>query len=207
MQKKLLLGLCGVAFFANPTAADAQKLSPASVSSYKEGVVRVKLQPELATVLEKTSLPDGSVKRKANAQYVTTGVAQLDRVAQKVKAVRMKRVFPYAGKDEAKHKAAGLDLWYDVSYEAEEMSPAQARNLYKSAAGVQYAQRVPVYQPYGGESFRPISPSDIARAQKAASTMPFNDPLLPNQWHYHNDGSIQGTKAGADINLFKAWET
>ena len=207
MQKKLLLGLCGVAFFANPTAADAQKLSPASVSSYKEGVVRVKLQPELATVLEKTSLPDGSVKRKANAQYVTTGVAQLDRVAQKVKAVSMKRVFPYAGKDEARHKAAGLDLWYDVSYEAEEMSPAQARNLYKSAAGVQYAQRVPVYQPYGGESFRPISPSDIARAQKAASTMPFNDPLLPNQWHYHNDGSIQGTKAGADINLFKAWET
>ena len=207
MQKNLLLGLCGAALMMNPATADAQKLSPASVSSYKEGVVRVKLQPELASVLQEASLPDGSVKRKAKAQYVTTGVAQLDRVAQKVKAVSMKRVFPYAGKDEAKHKAAGLDLWYDVTYEADVMSPAQARNLYKSAAGVQYAQRVPIYQPYGGESFRPISPADIARAQKAASTMPFNDPLLPSQWHYHNDGSIQGTQAGADINLFKAWET
>ena len=37
--------------------------------------------------------------------------------------------------------------------------------------------------------------------------MPLNDPLLPDQWHYHNDGSIQGSVAGNDINLFKAWET
>ncbi len=207
MQKDLLLGLCGVVFLANPTTANAQKLSDASGPSFKEGVVRVKLQPELATLLQKTSLPDGTVQRKSKAQYVTTGVAQLDRVAQKVKAVRMKRVFPYAGKDEAKHKAAGLDLWYDVTYAADDMSLAQARNLYRSTAGVQYAQRVPVYKPYGGESFRPISPADIARAQKAASTMPFNDPLLPSQWHYHNDGSIQGTLAGADANIFKAWET
>ena len=81
------------------------------------------------------------------------------------------------------------------------MTPAQARNLYKSTAGVQYAQRIPIYKPYGGEMFRPISPADIARAQKAASTMPLNDPLLPDQWHYHNDGSIQGSVAGNDINL------
>ena len=37
--------------------------------------------------------------------------------------------------------------------------------------------------------------------------MPFNDPLLPDQWHYYNDGHIYGTKAGADINLFPAWES
>ncbi len=34
---------------------------------------------------------------------------------------------------------------------------------------------------------------------------PFNDPELSRQWHYNNDGSIEGSVAGADINLFKAW--
>ena len=37
--------------------------------------------------------------------------------------------------------------------------------------------------------------------------MPFNDPLLNDQWHYNNDGHIAGTKVGADANVFKAWET
>jgi len=56
--------------------------------------------------------------------------------------VSMKRVFPYAGKDEEKHKAFGLDLWYDITYNNEAMTPAQARNLYRSTLGVQYAQRI-----------------------------------------------------------------
>lgn len=36
--------------------------------------------------------------------------------------------------------------------------------------------------------------------------MPFDDPMLPSQWHYNNDGSIPGTVAGADANVFKGWE-
>lgn len=119
----------------------------------------------------------------------------------------MTRVFPYAGKDEAKHKAAGLDLWYDVHYEASGMKLAQARNLFRSAEGVSYAQRIPLYKPIGGERFLEISPAAVAKAAKAASTMPFNDPLLNDQWHYNNDGHIAGTKVGADANVFKAWET
>lgn len=37
-------------------------------------------------------------------------------------------------------------------------------------------------------------------------TMPFNDPELPWQWHYYNDGSVGDyCVAGADINLLNAW--
>ncbi len=205
MQKNFILGLCGAMLMMGVATADAQKLSAASGPQYVEGVVRVKLQPEIASLLQKATLPDGSVRKKAKAQYVTTGAATLDRVAQKVKVVGMKRVFPYAGKDEAKHKAAGLDRWYDITYAQDSMSVVQARNLYTSTAGVEYAQRVPVYQPYGGESFRAVSPTDVSWAKKALSTMPFNDPLLSKQWHYYNDGSIEGTVAGSDINVFPAW--
>lgn len=208
MTRRLLLLVCAVLCLCSNVRISAQSTSSttqSAESNFVEGVVRVKLQREIADRMIAAKLPL-SVKG-TNKKYVQTGVTPLDRVNQKVKAVSMTRVFPYAGKDEAKHKAAGLDLWYDVHYEASGMKLAQARNLFRSAEGVSYAQRIPLYKPIGGERFLEISPAAVAKAAKAASTMPFNDPLLNDQWHYNNDGHIAGTKVGADANVFKAWET
>lgn len=208
MTRRLLLLVCAVLCLGSNVRISAQSTSSTTQSAepnFVEGVVRVKLQREIADRMVAAKLPL-SVKG-TNRKYVQTGVTPLDRVNQKVKAVSMTRVFPYAGKNEAKHKAFGLDLWYDVHYEASGMKLAQARNLFRSAAGVSYAQRIPLYKPIGGERFLEVSPAAVARAAKAASTMPFNDPLLNDQWHYNNDGHIAGTKVGADANVFKAWET
>lgn len=208
MTRRLLLVVCAVLCLGSNVRISAQSTSSttqSAESNFVEGVVRVKLQREIADRMVAAKLPL-SVKG-TNKKYVQTGVTPLDRVNQKVKAVSMTRVFPYAGKNEAKHKAFGLDLWYDVHYEASGMKLAQARNLFRSAEGVSYAQRIPLYKPIGGERFLEVSPAAVARAAKAASTMPFNDPLLNDQWHYNNDGHIAGTKVGADANVFKAWET
>ena len=208
MTRRLLLLVCAVLCLGSNVRISAQSTSSTTQSvesNFVEGVVRVKLQREIADRMVAAKLPL-SVKG-TNRKYVQTGVTPLDRVNQKVKAVSMTRVFPYAGKNEAKHKAFGLDLWYDVHYEASGMKLAQARNLFRSAEGVSYAQRIPLYKPIGGERFLEVSPAAVARAAKAASTMPFNDPLLNDQWHYNNDGHIAGTKVGADANVFKAWET
>lgn len=208
MTRRLLLLVCAVLCLGSNVRISAQSTSSttqSAESNFVEGVVRVKLQREIADRMVAAKLPL-SVKG-TNKKYVQTGVTPLDRVNQKVKAVSMTRVFPYAGKNEAKHKAFGLDLWYDVHYEASGMKLAQARNLFRSAEGVSYAQRIPLYKPIGGERFLEISPAAVAKAAKAASTMPFNDPLLNDQWHYNNDGHIAGTKVGADANVFKAWET
>lgn len=208
MTRRLLLFVCAVLCLGSNVRISAQSTSSttqSAESNFVEGVVRVKLQREIADRMVAAKLPL-SVKG-TNKKYVQTGVTPLDRVNQKVKAVSMTRVFPYAGKNEAKHKAFGLDLWYDVHYEASGMKLAQARNLFRSAEGVSYAQRIPLYKPIGGERFLEVSPAAVARAAKAASTMPFNDPLLNDQWHYNNDGHIAGTKVGADANVFKAWET
>ena len=208
MTRRLLLLVCAVLCLGSNVRISAQSTSSTTQSAepnFVEGVVRVKLQREIADRMVAAKLPL-SVKG-TNRKYVQTGVTPLDRVNQKVKAVSMTRVFPYAGKNEAKHKAFGLDLWYDVHYEASGMKLAQARNLFRSAEGVSYAQRIPLYKPIGGERFLEVSPAAVARAAKAASTMPFNDPLLNDQWHYNNDGHIAGTKVGADANVFKAWET
>lgn len=208
MTRKLLLLVCAVLCLGSNVRISAQSTSSttqSAESNFVEGVVRVKLQREIADRMIAAKLPL-SVKG-TNKKYVQTGVTPLDRVNQKVKAVSMTRVFPYAGQNEAKHKAFGLDLWYDVHYEASGMKLAQARNLFRSAEGVSYAQRIPLYKPIGGERFLEVSPAAVAKAAKAASTMPFNDPLLNDQWHYNNDGHIAGTKVGADANVFKAWET
>ena len=208
MTRRLLLLVCAVLCLGSNVRVSAQSTSSttqSAESNFVEGVVRVKLQREIADRMIAAKLPL-SVKG-TNKKYVQTGVTPLDRVNQKVKAVSMTRVFPYAGKNETKHKAFGLDLWYDVHYEASGMKLAQARNLFRSAEGVSYAQRIPLYKPIGGERFLEVSPAAVAKAAKAASTMPFNDPLLNDQWHYNNDGHIAGTKVGADANVFKAWET
>lgn len=206
MQRKAIFLLCAVLGLMLTAATPARAAADGgSEASYVSGVVRVKLQPELASRMQTAVLP--TVQTKSGPVYLKTGVAAFDRVSEKARAVRMTRVFPAAGKYEARHKAWGLDLWYDITYEETSMTTAEARSLYQAVPGVTYAGRVPVAKPIGGESFRPISPQDISRAAKSAATMPFNDPLLKDQWHYHNDGSMQGAKAGADANLFQAWES
>lgn len=174
--------------------ATAQELT---ADGFVKGVVRVKLQPEVASRLSNAVLP------ASKAGVLTTGIRPLDRAAKQVKAVSMRRMIPYSPKFEARHKAAGLDLWYVIEYDAS-IQPAEVRNIYKSVAGVQLVENVKPMKLIGGEKFRRITVSDLNT--NATTAMPFDDPMLPSQWHYNNDGSIPGTVAGADANVFKGWE-
>ena len=75
------------------------------------GILRIKVSEGMARQLEKSSL-------KKNADnVVTTGVDKLDGVNRKFKVSSMKRVFPPAGKYEAKHRKYGLHRWYEVEIE------------------------------------------------------------------------------------------
>ena len=89
--------------------AQAETLSP------QKGVVRIKLQSEVATQV-------GTREVKALNGRLSTGVRTLDAVNRRVKAVRMRRVFPYSEKFESKMAAYGLDRWYEVTFD-ETMNP------------------------------------------------------------------------------------
>lgn len=168
-----------------------------------KGVVRVKFQREVADRI-------ASVAPFANGGVVKTGVEPLDNTGGKLKVVQMKRVFPYSPKFEEKHRKYGLDLWYDVYYDETSVSPASAMNMYKSTAGVQKVETVVPVVPIGGEKGFKVISSEKLKAMtadaSAKSEMPFNDPLLSKQWHYKNEGTLPGSVAGADINLFEAWK-
>ena len=190
MQKQIKKLMLAVMAIIVGVFAQAETLTP------RPGVVRVKLQQEVATQV-------GNKEVKAKAGKLTTGVRALDAVATKAKVKSMRRVFPYSPKFEARMKAYGLDRWYEVSFD-ESMSPAEVKAMYEATAGVQVAtMKVPMKFTDGNGTPRPVTSIQATRPTEN----PFNDPRLSSQWHYNNTGSLAGSRAGADINLFEAWKT
>lgn len=179
-------------------SAFSVQLSAQSVQTQPERkVVRVKLQREVADRLLKSPMTMSN-------GVVTTGITPLDRANRQVKAVSIKRLIPYSPKFEERHKAAGLDLWYEVTFDSEAATPASARSLYKTVPGVQIAEEVRPMKLIGDGKARVVSPQSVAA--RASAGMPMDDPMLSAQWHYHNDGSLPGSVAGADANVFEAWK-
>ena len=169
----------------------------ASAQTPLKGVVRVKLQPQVA-------LQIGNTPRVQSNGVLTLGITPLDAASSRIGAKSIKRVFPYAPKYEAQMAKFGLDCWYEVSFD-ESINPHEAANILRHTTGVQTANcKVPMVLLEGDGAFRTVSSTS---APVRSSEMPFNDPRLSQQWHYNNDGSLGGSKAGADINLFEAWKT
>lgn len=172
------------------TAVQAQAPSP------RQGVVRVKLQPEVSKRI------GHQAKIAPKGTTLVTGIQGLDASAKKLKASGMQRVFPYSEKFEKQRAAYGLDRWYEITFD-ESVSPVEARKIMAETPGVQRADYVvPMVLKEGDGKF--VVAKDPVKTPSSA--MPFNDPRLPAQWHYHNDGSIAESLAGADINLFEAWK-
>lgn len=172
-------------------------IAHASSPQPRKGIVRIKLQPQVA-------LQMGNTPRIQANGVLTTGITPLDIAAEKVGAKSIRRVFPYAPKYEAQMAKFGLDRWYEVTFD-ESVNPREAARIFKETAGVQTANvKVPMVLNEGNGGFRKASaPAKVDRS----STLPFNDPRLAQQWHYNNTGAMSGSKAGSDINLFEAWKT
>ncbi|KGL47392.1 S8 family serine peptidase [Porphyromonas cangingivalis] len=131
-------------------------------------------------------------------------------ILEEIKATHMERVFPYAGKYEERTRRAGLHLWYDITLENEgseaELMAARDRAmaLIEKSSGVTATELV--YTPKIPQTKAVKFEMGQVRSLRSATTLPMNDPMLPGQWHYHNDGSLIRSKVGADINLFEAWK-
>lgn len=137
-----------------------------------------------------------------------TGNVDLDRIAQKLGATEVRPVFNVGGKYEARHRKYGLHLWYDVKFD-ETVPVSRAASEFEDMSDIEVVE--PIYRAYITDDLVSVPreiiymPSNVVLSSDDA-TAPFNDPMLAQQWHYHNDGSISGTVAGADINLFEAWK-
>lgn len=96
------------------------------------------------------------------------------------------RTFPPAGKWEKRHRAAGLHLWYDVIFD-ETVPVTKAGEAIASAfEDIEIVEYIP-------------------EAKTREMAYPFNDPRLPEQWHYQNPGGKDQWAEGCDVNAFRAW--
>lgn len=192
MQKTLTSVLTAL-LLAMGINMSAQLMSNAPI----QGVVRVKLQPELMSKV-------GHAKLSSAPGQLSTGIATLDASLRTIKGTDIRPVFPYSEQYASERARFGLDQWYEVTFSKDIDAREAVRILGRTPGVVVSSVRTPMTLKEGSGGFRTIAPD--APLPTSSNVMPFNDPRLPAQWHYYNDGSIPGTVAGADINLFKAWE-
>lgn len=98
-----------------------------------------------------------------------------------------RRTFPECGKFEARTRAEGLHLWYELTFDPS-VSLTKATKAISKAKGVTHIEYV-----------TPVSLTE-------EEVYPFNDPMISKQWNFKNSGSKNDYVAGSDINLFPAWE-
>ncbi len=170
---------------------------PAEV--FEQGKVRLLLTEDLASRLELMTDSAGIL--------LGSGVKSVDDAAVSLGVVRMERTFPYAGKFEPRTRKEGLHLWYDVYFD-ETVPLTRAGEEFSSIPGVSTVE----YRPKVVRVVGTMVPGTLTsspellsgRTSEAADV--FNDPMLEEQWHYYNDGSLSGSVAGADINILPMWE-
>ncbi len=160
---------------------DTQKTQTRSFSvqntNIRKGVMRIKLANSITDKIHFT--------QKSN--LTQCNISQLNALFGGLRAKKVMRLFPYAGKFEERTRKEGLHRWYVVEFN-DDIPMDKALSKAKSTRGVEIVESVPEIKLYG------------------ANTTSFNDPYLSRQWHYNNTGEVKFSKAGADINLYKAWE-
>lgn len=156
------------------------------------GVVRIKVTEEYSRLLEAEADERGVVAAtKSSALFGTLSIKS------------MERTFPYAGKFEKRTRERGMHLWYDVKL-AEDSPATKAQAEFVDMDGVTIVELCPKAN-RGDYMITPAGTAWQARNNRSSEDLPFNDPRLPEQWHYINDGSMENTVAGCDINVKKVW--
>ena len=162
------------------------------------GIVRIKLQPEVAKTVAKNP------RQKASSGPIKSGVTALDNALNLIDGVEIRPMLPANPKFADERAKYGLDQWYVVTFDKKQSS-VDVRKRLSNVAGIMTAEVVkPMSFKEGNGGFRV---SKASEATKAAVSYPFNDPRLPDQWHYKNYGDKNTRVEGADINLFEAWKT
>jgi subtilisin family serine protease len=145
---------------------------------------------------------------------VSTGVESIDAFCKAVGAYNIERLFPAAGRFEARQRKAGLHLWYKISFD-EGVSMSKVGEMLsncKELAVVEFNMPISLPDVKMVEADMAVAVEQIM----ADEELPFDDPRLVEQWHFQNRGTdwkkangtayIKGAVKGADVNVVPAWE-
>ncbi len=119
-------------------------------------------------------------------------------------------LFPSMPGKEELERRFGLDRWYDVTL-ADGTTAEQTAGVLCTFDEVEAVQFDNVYANEESEFVVPVSDAELGQraATRAATDLPFNDPLLRYQWGYINIGDVSQAEdiyKGADINVKNVWK-
>ena len=141
---------------------------------------------------------------EASDAYASGDMSLAAQFAEGIQVKSLKPVFTIAPGKEKVARRHNLHRWFKIEFEGMDKSLAAARlTTFSDVCQVQYNKTV---VPACDLSFTPYIPS---RTEFADGALPFNDPMLKDQWHYINDGKNSGSNtavAGADIAVKDAWK-
>lgn len=131
-----------------------------------------------------------------------SGVESLDVVAAELGATNIEPLFNLKVNGEKKI-ARGMHRWFVVEFD-QEINLDEAATKYAEMPQISRVQ-------FNSKMARPTQSAHPVAEQAAtrADGVPFNDPMLANQWHYNNTGNtnmFQNAKAGEDIGAYGAWK-
>lgn len=159
----------------------------------QQGVVKVKFDPSMTTTLSQMQI-------RTRGTTFSTGISTLDKAVGTLRATHMERLIPESSNPqlEAKHRKAGLHLWYIIEFDTN-VDVNTAIQTLKSVQGVKKVEREH-FKTVGPHQIKPYTPT-----KSAYSALPYNDPLLKDQWHYINSGQLGLPGDKFDANLAAAW--
>lgn len=125
----------------------------------------------------------------------------LSKALLNIGATDLEPLFPIDPRWEKRMRQEGLDQWYIVNFD-EKKAMTEAMSSLQATRTVEDIEAVYDITTFG------VSVKEQPRNPQMNNTdLRFNDPDLPDQWHYHNDGKrLDKSFLEADINLFEAWE-
>ena len=160
------------------------------------GLVRIKID-ELAAPLHTGVFTRGEAE---------SGNPDIDRIAQELGATEIKRVFKDGGKFAERRRKYGLHLWYDIYFD-EDVPVTRATTSLKTVPGIDVVECVyPVKSVDANKGIPAEALYKPASNGLRSSELFFNDPGLPQQWHYNNTGTVNNSVEGADINIYEFWK-
>ena len=151
-----------------PEAAAPPVPSAAAGEGFVPGMLTLQFDDQMLSLIEE-DLASGGLPTKAPA---------LGGLMEDLGIVHIERVFPHAGKYEARTRAAGLHRFYQVQF-ADTLPPTKAAGSFRELPGVLSA----------------------TPQRKVHPRSPFNDPLFPRQWHLVNTRT-----EGVDIGVQEVWD-
>lgn len=177
------------------TSSSTRELLPTEGAEL--GVLYIRLQKGSEKSLRALTFEPKEIELKALSSPLATSLRSLG-------ASGMEPLFPIDPRYEERMRQEGLDRWFIVRFNERHDLRAAMQTLLDNKE-VDYAE--PVY-PIAYPNAKPVGISSLPETSMSQSRgSSFNDPRLKDQWHYNNTGSIRGSVPGADISLFKAWET